>query len=134
LFLDIRLAPATATPNLTPTPDSLLPLLRCASSQVRVYDLTSCTLCASLAAHARWINALEVHPSRDDLFVTASEDTTLGVWKCSEPDGRITQVAHVTVTDWLLSGVAFVGGTERTHVAASAYDQAAIQLWRLDAM
>ena len=57
--------------------------------QVRIYDLASCSLCCAIAAHARWINALEVHPTRDDLFVSAAEDTTVGVWSIAEPSGKV---------------------------------------------
>jgi len=108
--------------------------LYCAHStgQVRVYDLVSCTLCGSISAHARWINALEVHPTRDDIFATASEDTTIGVWSMNESTGKLGHVAHYQATDWLLTGVAFSGGQDRSHLIATAYDQAAIQAWKLD--
>ena len=95
----------------------------------------TCTLSASIAAHARGINALEVHPLRDDLFVTASEDTTIGVWKCDERSGgKILHCTHIAATDWLLTGLGFVGGADRSHVVASAYDHAALQAWRIDSM
>lgn len=100
--------------------------------QVRIYDVGACVLCGSIAAHARWINALEVHPAREDLFATASEDTTIGVWRCL-PDAKVMHVAHVPVTDWLLAGVAFVGANG-SHLAGSAYDQAAIQAWKVDSL
>lgn len=127
---------ADGTPSLCTSLRMRGQRLFCAYStgQVRVYDLLSNTLCSSVSAHARWINALEVHPKRDDLFVSASEDTTLGVWKCLEPDGKIQHCGNITATDWLLCGVAFIGGAESTHLAASAYDQAAISSWRIDAM
>ena len=110
--------------------------LYCAYStgHVRIFDVMAGLLSVSVAAHARWINALEAHPCRDDLFVTASEDTTLGVWKLIEPEGKVVHVAHIPVQDWLLTGVSFAGGTERTHLAASAYDQALIQSWRCEKM
>ena len=97
-----------------------------------MYDLVTCTICSSISAHARWINALEVHPYREDLFVTASEDTNVSVWSMSAATGKVASVACLPATDWLLSGVAFVGGVEASHVVASAYDVAALQAWRLD--
>ena len=56
------------------------------------------------------------------------------MWKLIEPEGEVVQVAHIPVQDWLLTGVSFAGGTERTHLAASAYDQALIQSWRCEKM
>jgi len=102
-----------ATSDETPTLCTSLAMrgqrLFCAYStgQVRVYDLISCSLQTSITAHARWINALQVHPARDDLFATASEDSTIGVWKCLEPEGKVVHCAHIGVTDWLLSGGEF---------------------------
>ena len=101
------------------------------TGHVRVHDLVSCTLSLSIAAHARTINALEVHPYRET-FVTVSEDTTLGVWSLAEPAPKLSHMQHVPVTDWLLTGVAFCGGADGTHVAVTAYDAAALQAWRLD--
>jgi len=128
-----------ATSDETPTLCTSLAMrgqrLFCAYStgQVRVYDLISCSLQTSITAHARWINALQVHPARDDLFATASEDSTIGVWKCLEPEGKVVHCAHIGVTDWLLSGVAFVGGgSDKTHLATTAYDQAAIMSVKID--
>ena len=150
--------------------------LYCAHSTgiVRIYDLVSCTVSCSVTAHARWINALEVHPTREDLFVTAAEDATIGLWSISEPSGKLSHVSTTTVlratpvpeasrlnqavtpaitctlpvitctctphthlcphqvADWLLTGVSFAGGQERTHVVTSAYDNAALIAYRLD--
>ena len=109
--------------------------LFCAFStgQVRIFDLGAGVLTASINAHVRWINAIEVHPLRDDLFATASEDSTIGLWKCMEPEGKVVHCSHFAVTDWLLTGVAFVGSEKEkaSHVAVSAYDQAAVQAWNI---
>ena len=69
---------------------------------MRIYDLVSCTVSCSVTAHARWINALEVHPTREDLFVTAAEDATIGLWSISEPSGKLAHLSTTTVGDWLL--------------------------------
>jgi hypothetical protein len=58
-----------------------------ASGQVRLYDLANKCIMAQIAAHARWINALEVHPARD-MFATASEDATISVWRLPEGGAR----------------------------------------------
>ncbi len=101
------------------------------SGQIKIYDLVNCSLCVSVCAHARAINALEVHPTRD-IFATVAEDCMLAVWSLAEPTPTLTHVEHTKVQDWLLTGVSFCGGHERSHVACSAYDTAAVQSWRLD--
>ena len=67
-----------------------------------------------IAAHARWVNALEVHPSRD-VMATAAEDCTVSVWKLPSGDGS-TQLKHagaLVVQDAMLCGVGFCGGGGR---------------------
>ena len=109
--------------------------LYCAYStgHVRIFDLVSCSMSVQISAHARWINSLEVHPN-GSLFATASEDTTIGLWALTETGAapKVTSAGHITAPDALLTGVAFCGGFDKTHVAASAYDQAALQAWKLD--
>ena len=103
------------------------------TGHVRIFDLVSCTQCAQISAHARWINALEVHPD-GFRFATASEDTLIGLWGCAETGAvpQISNVAMIPAADALLTGVAFGGGFDKTHLLATAYDQAAIHAWRLD--
>lgn len=98
------------------------------TGHIRIYDLVSCTMCVQIAAHARWINALEVHPG-GMVFATAAEDTTIQVWDFVDP----TKVAHlysIPVADALLCGVAFCGGNERDTICATAYDQAIVHSWK----
>jgi len=130
----VSFSTADATPSLCTSLRMRGVRLFCAHStgQVRVYDLVSCTICGSISAHARWINALEVHPTRDDIFATASEDTTIGVWRMDEQSGRLSHVSSLQAADWLLTGVAFTGGNDRTHLIATAYDQPFIQGWKVD--
>lgn len=33
-----------------------------------------------LVAHSRWLSAMDIHPSRDNI-VTAAQDCTVGVWQ-----------------------------------------------------
>ena len=54
------------------------------TGHVRVHDLTSRSLLVQIAAHARWVNAIEVHPMRD-VMATVAEDCTVSVWRL--PDG-----------------------------------------------
>jgi len=105
--------------------------LYCAYStgHVRVFDLVSCSMQAQFSAHARWINALEVHPN-GQTFATASEDTTIGLWDFVDTP-KVHHRGSINVTDALLSGVAFCGSVDRTHVCCTAYDKAAISAWKL---
>lgn len=107
--------------------------LYCAYStgHVRIFDLVSCCLSVMITAHPRWVNALEVHPN-GVTFATAAEDTLLNVWALHEPAPKVVHVTTIPVADHLLTGLAFCGGPDRSHVAAAAYDVAALQAWRLD--
>lgn len=101
------------------------------TGHVRIFDLGSCTQCVQIAAHSRWINALEVHPN-GATFATVSEDTTLNVWEFQEPGPKVRHVSAIPVPDAMLCGVAFNGGLDRSHVCAAAYDVAAVQAWKLE--
>ena len=87
-----------------------------------------------IAAHARWVNALEVHPSRD-VMATAAEDCTVSVWRLPSGDGS-SQLKHagaLVVQDAMLCGVGFCGGGGgRDHVATVAYDVELIHSFSID--
>ena len=102
-----------------------------ASGHIRIFDLVSCTQTVQIAAHARWINALEVHPN-GALFASASEDTTVALWEFVGDGHNARHVASIPVQDALLTGVAFCGGADRSCVCANAYDQPAVHAWKLD--
>jgi len=124
------------TPDETPSMCTSLRMrgayVYCAYStgHVRIYDLVSCTIAVQMSAHARWINAIEVHPNGCH-FATASEDTTVQIFEML--DGPKVRHSHaVAAPDALLCGVAFSGGIDRTHVSVAAYDVAAVQSWKLE--
>ena len=105
-----------------------------ASGHLRIFDLVSCTLSVSITAHARAINAIEVH-SDGETFATAAEDSLVGVWALRGAGSGAEKAEHlgsIAVEHGQLTGVAFCGGFDGTHVAATAYDQSAIHAWRLD--
>jgi len=108
--------------------------LYCAYStgSVKIFDLVSCALCVQITAHARWINALEVHPN-GTLFATAAEDTNVHVWSLADGP-KVALLATIPVTDAMLCGLAFTGGIDRTHVSVSSYDVAAIQSYKLEGL
>jgi WD40 repeat protein len=102
------------------------------TGHVRIHDVLSKCVVVQVAAHARWINALEVHPVKD-IMATAAEDCTVSVWRLPE-DGGSTQIKHiasVVVPDAVLCGVAFSAGT-KDHVACTAYDVEAVHGFQLD--
>ena len=85
-----------------------------------------------MPAQARWVNALDVHPTKD-VFATAAEDCTVSVWRL--PDAGSAQLKHhssVVVPDGLMCGVGFAGGATRDHVACTAYDVDAIHTFQLE--
>ena len=96
------------------------------TGHVRIWDLVSCSLTVQINAHPRFINAIETHPD-GCLFATASEDTTIALWAFNEGTDVRVSLTPIPVQDALLSGVAFCGGFDRTHVACAAYDVAALQ-------
>merc|ERR1712087_318826 len=109
-------------------------LLLCAfsSGHVRMYDLEAKVLTAVMTAHSRWINALEVHPSKDT-FATASEDAYIGVWRLPEQGGHtIKHVTHYHAPDCTLTGVTFCGGASRDSVGATSYDVDCVMAWGTD--
>lgn len=96
---------------------------------------------AELAAHARTLTALAVHPTRPT-FATVGEDSTLRVW--SIPSTTVQQTNNgsaltrskilidmqAEIKDRLLTGVSFVESTSLTaHVCVSMYDVAALHVF-----
>lgn len=100
------------------------------TGHIRVFDLVACAQVVQVAAHARWINALEVHPD-GTTFASAGEDTTINVWAFHAPP-QVVHKSSIVVTDSLLTGLAFCGGLERSHMCANAYDQPTMHAWKLD--
>jgi len=101
------------------------------TGHIRLFSLESRSLSAVIAAHARWINAIEVHPTKD-LFATASEDTFIGLWRLEAGGAKVSHVQHIPAADCTLTGIAFAGGLERGTVAVTAYDVDAVMAWNVE--
>jgi len=102
------------------------------TGQVRIHDVLSKALMVQIAAHARWINALDVHPTKD-VMATAAEDCTVSVWRLPEvPGAQLKHLSSVVVPDTLLCGVGFAGGAARNHVACTAYDVDAVHTFQFE--
>merc|ERR1711988_557874 len=99
------------------------------SGHVRIHDIKSGSLAVQIQAHARFVTAIALHPTKD-LFATAAEDTCFSVWTL--PAGPNNQVKHVTtipVADSMLCGVAFCG-EGNDNIAVTAYDSDHIYIWQ----
>eukprot|EP00611_Tribonema_gayanum_P000345 TRINITY_DN10236_c0_g1_i2.p2 TRINITY_DN10236_c0_g1~~TRINITY_DN10236_c0_g1_i2.p2 ORF type:complete len:336 (-),score=102.41 TRINITY_DN10236_c0_g1_i2:70-1077(-) len=122
-----------------------------ARDELLVAALSNGTICAfrvaagelafEIAAHARIINAIDLHPTQP-LLATVGEDAHLNVW--SLPDDRspakassqVDLLYSEEVRDHLLTGVAFrkdvpvdEGAGGMVGIAAAAYDTPGIVLW-----
>lgn len=87
---------------------------------------------ASVGAHARWINALSIHPTAF-MLAAASDDGHVSVWSVAlraADDVAVSNVACWGVPDAQLCGVAFHGADGKS-VVASAYDSAGLTTWAL---
>jgi hypothetical protein len=87
---------------------------------------------ASVAAHARWINALAIHPTAFTL-AAASDDGCVSIWTVAvrgDDDVVLSNYACWGVPDAQLCGVAF-HGSDGKSVVASAYDSSGLTMWVL---
>ena len=103
------------------------------TGHVRLHDVLSKSLVVQVTAHARWINAIDVHPTKD-IFATAAEDCIVSVWQLPEATHapQLKHLSAVVVPDALLCGVGFAGGAARDHVVCTAYDVDALHSFPLE--
>lgn len=95
------------------------------TGEIAVHNLRAGAPVATLAAHARWINAVDVHPS-GKAFAVAAEDGCVSVWKIAGAAVELSTFLHAP--DLHLTGVAFLGaGGQR--LCAGAYDTEALLSW-----
>ena len=120
-----------------------------ASGHVRIFKqrggigepLKPSILEAELAAHARTLTALAIHPSRPT-FATVGEDCTVRVWSipnttsqqasngCTTSRSKILIDMQAEIKDRLLTGVSFLESSSSTaHVCVSMYDFASLHVF-----
>lgn len=111
-------------------------VVACAFSngELRLHAGDSGALLAQVAAHARAINALSLHPTRWQL-AAAAEDTYVSVWAITLTGADSSEVAVRNAAMWSvpdahLCGVAFHGDGGK-RVSASAYDSTVLTTWTL---
>mmetsp|Transcript_15439 Transcript_15439/g.39164 ORF Transcript_15439/g.39164 Transcript_15439/m.39164 type:complete len:334 (+) Transcript_15439:75-1076(+) len=101
------------------------------NGELRLYSATSGSMLLQVAAHARWITALTLHPSAW-LIAAASEDAHVSIWAVSVAGEDISakNLAFWGVPDAHLCGVAFHGEGGKS-VSAAAYDSNVLTTWAL---
>ncbi|XP_060103213.1 WD repeat-containing protein 54 [Heteronotia binoei] len=94
------------------------------SGHIRLYEAASGTLRAEVAAHARWIYALDVAPLSGKLL-SGAEDSFVEVWGLAyNPDTEEIEIKHCQrecVTDTQICGARFCDPEGRTF-AVTGYD------------
>lgn len=94
---------------------------------ISVINTKTATKVADIAAHSRFINAIDLHPTLN-VFASVSDDTTLHLWEINPETYEVLLLRSTTVKDSLLCGVQFCG--ENYHnVATAAYDSALINVF-----
>eukprot|EP00756_Hemistasia_phaeocysticola_P062682 Hpha_TRINITY_DN6133_c0_g1::TRINITY_DN6133_c0_g1_i1::g.164902::m.164902 len=100
------------------------------SGLIRLYEAKNCAVYAEVAAHARWINALAMHPS-GEYVASVAEDMLFCLWRLPSKDngGKVQLAAYKLLKDCILTGVEFIAKGKKAVVAA--YDMEFLQLLQL---
>ncbi|XP_064600424.1 LOW QUALITY PROTEIN: WD repeat-containing protein 54-like [Liolophura sinensis] len=91
------------------------------SGHIRIFSITTGKMAAEVAAHARWINSVDVSPDTG-LVLSASEDSFVRVWQLSA--GEVPEIQHKfseCVTDLQLAGGQFIEPAGRAF-CVTGYD------------
>eukprot|EP01012_Entosiphon_sulcatum_P003483 TRINITY_DN11119_c0_g1_i1.p1 TRINITY_DN11119_c0_g1~~TRINITY_DN11119_c0_g1_i1.p1 ORF type:complete len:310 (+),score=47.35 TRINITY_DN11119_c0_g1_i1:879-1808(+) len=97
------------------------------SGKLVVFDPSNGRRVVEIAAHCRWINAIDFCPQKNTL-ASVGEDMLLQLWKMPTPeDKKVALKAHRFVKDALLTGVKF--SADGAKVATVAYDTEKIFLF-----
>lgn len=95
---------------------------------VQLYGLRDGKLRADIAAHSRFLSAMDIHPTKD-LIVTVAEDCTLNVWALPIGGAKGDCVLSVCWLHAALTGVAFCGPTS-DDLAVVAYDTDEVHIYK----
>ena len=105
------------------------------SGVVSFVSLATQRVYCELQAHGRYLNSMDVHPSRD-VFATVAEDGTIGVWtlprEAREGGEGVGVTENLFATCWqdgLLTGVAFCGD-RGDSLAVCAHDELGLCVWQ----
>eukprot|EP00775_Hariotina_reticulata_P011426 gene11426-11572_t len=97
---------------------------------IRIYSMRDASLRSEIVAHARWLSAMDIHPTKD-LIVTAAEDCSLGVWVLPIAGEKANCLLSTCSLHEVLTGVAFCGEAYN-DVAAVAYDSDVLLMWKAE--
>jgi len=93
-----------------------------ASGHIRIFSRTTERIVAEIAAHARCITGLALHPTKG-IYASVGEDAVLNVFAIpqfeSKTDGDIDLIFSKSVKDALFTGIAF----DSQDIVASVYDR-----------
>jgi len=90
-----------------------------ACGHIRIFHAIKNYLMVEIAAHSRWINAIQIHPDKP-ILACCAEDTHVTVWTL--PTDKHPQVSSLLVQSpapALLTGLRFASGDT---IAVTAYD------------
>ena len=93
-----------------------------ATGHLRLFSVAHRCCVVEIAAHARCITALDLHPAQD-LLVSVGEDSLVNVWNVGPGSGGTTEPelsSSRSVKDHLLTGVQFL---ESGQIITSSYDR-----------
>ena len=91
------------------------------TGRIRVYSLEKKALAVEICAHARTINAIDIHPTLP-LVVAVSEDTYVSVWTLpTAAQPVVRNLLMGTPAPALLTGVAF-SGKNGENIVVTIYD------------
>eukprot|EP00994_Dinema_validum_P000440 NODE_1082_length_1108_cov_57.801700_g831_i0.p1 GENE.NODE_1082_length_1108_cov_57.801700_g831_i0~~NODE_1082_length_1108_cov_57.801700_g831_i0.p1 ORF type:complete len:301 (+),score=91.42 NODE_1082_length_1108_cov_57.801700_g831_i0:80-982(+) len=89
------------------------------SGKIRLFNTSGKKVC-EIAAHARWLNAID-YCAKTNTLASVAEDMLLQFWKVpTAADPKVALKGHKFLKDSLLSGVKFTD--EGNQVACTAYD------------
>jgi WD40 repeat protein len=91
------------------------------TGRIRAYSIEKKSLAVEICAHARPINAIDLHPTLP-IVVAVSEDTHLSVWTLPTPSQPVVKnILMFAPAPALLTGVKF-SGKNAEHIVATIYD------------
>ncbi|XP_062503310.1 WD repeat-containing protein 54-like [Corticium candelabrum] len=99
------------------------------SGHIRIFSTETGKIRAEIAAHARWIHALDV-ASETGLLISCSEDTLVRVWKLPRVgEAEVHMLYSESITDVQLVGAQFCD-KQGSMFAISGYDLGEIRIFK----
>jgi WD40 repeat protein len=91
------------------------------TGHIRMFSIEKKQLAVEIAAHARTVNAVDIHPTIP-MVIACSEDSFLSAWSIPASKGApVKNLSMVSTNSSLLTGCRFCG-KDKSLVAVTAYD------------